>query len=332
MAAGGTSQTKNSASKAQALNGPATSEARGASDAPPTAAPRAALPAARVRLHVDQVVIGARLRPLNPAKVKALIVSYEETGALPPILTRPHDLSGDLPVVVLVAGLHRLEACREMGVPVDAMVRDMTDAEALLTEIDENLLGPDLNPLDRAVFINARLEAWAAKYPERASIAGGDIKPKRGRPTNSAKFAEFPTGMGFTDETAAEIGLSERSVRQALATFRGLAPDTRAALSGSWIAKNEGALRQLAGVADKAEQAAVLDVLLKGETKSVSDAVALAAGRQPVRATPTADDTWLTAFQKAFKSGTPSQKAMALHWLQGQRLPSGYRVTEEGGE
>ncbi|MFN3858384.1 MAG: ParB/RepB/Spo0J family partition protein [Caulobacter sp.] len=333
MAAGGVTSTKKQASTAKPMNGPQAAKARGAAASPPTpGGPARSLPSARMRLHVDQVKIGTRLRPLNPAKVEALIVSYEETGALPPILTRPHDLSGDLPVVMLVAGLHRLEACRRMGVPVDAMVREMTDAEALLTEVDENLLGPDLSPLDRAVFINARLEAWAAKYPDRATAADGQIAPKRGRPSKSAKFAHFSMGMGFTEETAGEIGLSKRSVEQSLAVYRGLAPAVRAKLPGTWIARSEGVLRQLANVADKTEQAGVLEHLLKGETKSVANAMALNAGNQPIQKAATPADAWMAAFEKHWKGAPATHKALALQWLQGQALPGGFKVKREGGD
>ncbi|MDP2258100.1 MAG: ParB N-terminal domain-containing protein [Caulobacter sp.] len=281
------------------------------------------MPAARMRLPAEQVVVGERLRPLSPAKVEALIVSFHEAGALPPILTRPVDLEGDLPVVALVAGLHRLEACRQMGVPVDCMVREMSDAVAQLTEIDENLLGPDLNALDRAVFIAARLPVWAAMNPDRVE---DDQKPKRGRPKNSAKFAHFPTGMGFTEETAVEIGLSRRSVEYALQVARGLTPATRAALAGTWVARNEGVLRQLAGVAEPDEQIAVAGELVSGRTKSVSEARAYAAGREPIKPAKTGVDEALKALEKLWKGAPRPHREAMLHWLAGQAMPAGWVV------
>lgn len=298
-------------------------EARVAASAPPDGGPaRSPLPAARMRLPAEQVVVGERLRPLNPAKVEALIVSFQETGALPPILTRPVDLSGDVPVVALVAGLHRLEACRRMNVPVDCMVRDMSDAQAQLTEIDENLLGPDLNALDRAVFVAARLPVWAAMNPDRVAP---DQQPKRGRPKNSVKFTEFPA-MGFADETAAEIGLSKSAVEKALQVARGLTPATRAALAGTWVAKNEGVLRQLAGVAEADEQIAVAGQLVSGRTKSVSDARAYAAGRTPIKPSESPADETLKALEKLWKGASPSAREAMLDWLAGQAMPPGWVV------
>ena len=332
MAAGGKSTP---ASKSQAVNGPAASEARGAADAPPVhgGPARSPLRAARMFLTWDRIRIGDRLRPLDKAKSAAMAVSIGEVGVLKPVLTRPVGQDDSGPIVELIAGLHRCDAARIAGhTGIDCMIREMTDAEARLAECDENLVHADLTAFERAVFVNARLEAWAAAFPDRATVQEGVVRAKRGRPEKGANLAQFPPGMGFAQETAVEIGLSERSVKQALAVFRGLAPDTRAALSGTWIARNEGALRQLAGVADPKEQAGVLQQLLEGATKSVSDAIALNAGRQPVRAQPTPNDVWLDSMSKAFKKATPAQKDLFLHWLSGQKLPAGYRLLKDGAD
>jgi ParB family chromosome partitioning protein len=282
-----------------------------------------------MRLDPDQVVVGDRLRGLSEAKVLALMVSHAETGDLPPIITRPLDLDGDRPTVKLVAGLHRHEACKRLGIKVDCMVRDMTDLEARLVECDENLLAPDLSPYDRAVFIQARLEAWAARFPGRFAASEGETRAKRGRPTNSARFAELsgaPSHMGFAAETAGEVGLSQRTVEAALTIFRGLKPATRAQIAGTWLAKNEGALRQLAAVTNPDEQAAVLQVLLAGKTKSIPDARAIAAGNTPIRANPTTTDDFLKEAKALWKKGGKSQREALLDWLSGQPLPNGWSV------
>lgn len=304
-------------------------EARGADSAPPTGGPaRTSLPAARHRLRPDQVIVGPRLRELNPEKVKALMVSREETGELPPIQCRLLGIDDDgLPIVRLVAGLHRLRACEALGVPVDCMVREMTDAEERLVEIDENLLGPDLNPLDRAVFVEARLRAWAERFPERVVVEGDQVKRKRGRPEKGDNLSQFPA-MGFAEETANEIGLSDKTVKRALQVARGLTAETRAAIANSWIARNEGALRQLSAVADPEEQAAVARELVSGRTKSVADARAYAAGREPIKPTTPSDEV-LRAFEKLWKAAPATVRDQMLDFLAGQSLPAGWRVERD---
>lgn len=311
--------------------GAAGAEARGADGPPPTRGlARTSLPPARYRLRADQVIVGERLRPLNPEKVKALMVSREETGELPPILCRLLGIDDEgAPIVRLVAGLHRLRACEALGVPVDCMVREMTDAEAQLVEIDENLLGPDLNPLDRAVFVEARLRAWGQRFPDRVAP---DQQPKRGRPMNSDKMSEFPIAMGFAEETASEIGLSDKTVRRALQVARGLTPETRAALANTWIARSEGVLRQLTAVSDPVEQAAVVRELVSGRTKSVSEAIAYAAGREPVEPAETPVDETLKALEKVWRAAPRTHREAMLNWLAGQALPKGWTITRGGAE
>lgn len=314
------------ASPDQASPLPVMAEARGVAIVPPERADpaRSPLPAARIMLDPDQVVVLDRLRPLNPDRVDALLVSYQDSGELPPIIVRPYDMDGEVPRFRLVAGLHRLEANRRMGLRVPATVRDLTDAEARIVECDENLLGPNLSPWERAVFIQARLEAWAARYPDRTREDGA---PKRGRPRNSEKLSEFPVTMGFAEATAGEIGLSDKSVRNALSIYRGLTPASRSQVGGTWLAKNEGALRQLAAVADAEEQAAVLKVLVEGKTKSIPDARAIAAGNEPIRTNPSATDDFLSEAQKLWKKAGKSQREALLDWLAGQALPPGWSIT-----
>lgn len=277
-----------------------------------------------MRLHVDQVIVGRRLRGLTEAKVEALMVSYQETEDLPPIITRPLFMVKDRVTVELVAGLHRLEACRRLGIPVDCMVRPMSDHQARLVECDENLLGPDLTPLDRAVFLDARLQAWAGRYPDRVKADGA---PKRGRPRKSESLSAFPPTMGFAADVAAEIGLTDRSIRNALTIFRGLTPATREGAAGTWLARNEGALRQMAAIADPADQAATLQVLLDGRTKSVADAQVIAAGGAPVKAAKSASDEALEGFKKGWKAASETQRGALLEWLQGQALPEGWEIS-----
>lgn len=298
-----------------------------------TPEPAPALPAARMRLPLANIRIGRRLRPLNEARAQGLATTVGEQGLLNAILTRQigFDDAG-LPLVELVAGRHRLRAVEINGEPrIECVIRAMTDAEARLAEIDENLMGPDLSPLERATFVAARLEAWAARFPERVAADKAALAPKRGRPKNSEKISEFPVAMGFAVETAAEIGMTDKTVRNALAIARGLTPATHAAIAGTWIGKAEGVLRQLAGVTDPAEQAAVVEQLLGGRTRSVSDARAHAAGRTPAAAVQTPVDETLKALSKLWKGAPKTHREAMLHWLQGQTLPAGWAITD-GGE
>ncbi len=291
--------------------------------------------AAWIALPVGSIIVGPRLWPVDPAHVANLKVAISETRWHGAILVRPLVDGDELgPRYQLVAGAHRLQAMKELGRPtIPCMIRPLSDDEALQIEIDENLVRRGVTPLERCEMISRRFEVWARRFPDRVVTDAEQAAPKRGRPSNSAKFAEFQNGvpdtMGFTAETAADVGLSKRTVEAAWTTVRGLPQGLRDQLRGSWIAKNEGVLRQLAGLSTPEEKAAVIDVLLGGQTKNVSDARALAAGNTPSRPAQTPVDETLKAFRKVWGAASPSARAAILHDLAGRSLPKGWVVKAE---
>lgn len=64
-----------------------------------------------VKVEIAKVYVPmARRKTLDPARVAALAEDILENGQKAPILVRP-----DADRLVLVEGLHRLEACRKLG-------------------------------------------------------------------------------------------------------------------------------------------------------------------------------------------------------------------------
>lgn len=279
-----------------------------------------------VDLDLALIEVGVRLRVVDHAFAEVLSVAMEESGQLTPVLVRP--VPGGR--YELVAGGHRHAAVRKLGwATVRAEIRTLSDAEARLIEVDENLIRRDLDPFERAVSIQARLEAWALRYPERAQAEKDSLRPKRGRPSNALTFGAFR--MGFAELTAAEHGLSRQTIGNALAVFRGLPRPLHARIAGTWVARSEGVLRQLAGLGDPAEQARVLEVLLRGDTRSVSDARAIVAGRTPSKPVRSASADALKAFRRVWGEASPSAREAILHDLAGRSLPKGWTVTPPEG-
>lgn len=284
-------------------------------------------------IPVYAISVGSRIRPVDPARVANLKVSIEENGWFGAIVVR--SLAGEEgePRYELVAGAHRLAAMRALkrpAVPALVMALDADQAEQI--EIDENLVRPDLPPLERAEMVERRRAVWLRRFPERATPTDA-AKPARGRPRNSDKLAQFdgaPPTMGFAEETAGEIGLSKRTVFRSLEIVRHLPADLRQRLHGTWVAKNEGVLRQLAALGDAEEQAAVAALLIEGRTKNVADARAIAAGKTPVKGGQSSIDEALKALQGAWKKAPPTVRAAFLEQLAGQPLPKGWLVSRDG--
>lgn len=295
-----------------------------------------ALPPARRRVRLDRIIVRDRLRPRDPTAVANLAVSMAENGQITPVMVRPVRMDGDDVWFELVVGGHRYDAALLNGwTHIDAMIQELSDAQALMMEIDENLVRRDLTPYERALFINARLQAWAQLHPGRVEQTAGTVTaPKRGRPGKGAKFAEFlgdtPATMGFAEETAADLGLSQRTVENAMAVARGLAPAVHAKVSGSPLGKNEGMLRQIAGVSDPAEQLRIVEALTDGRATKFVDAQVYAAGKTPTKAPETPVDLALKFFQKVWKGASQTHRDAFLHWLSGQSLPTGWTLVKGG--
>jgi len=300
------------------------------------------LPPARISTDPNRIVIGDRKRPANEAAVANLVVSFQEGAQHQPILIRPIAMDDSGVTYKLVLGLHRLLACQVLGRKVDATVREMTDDEAELAEIDENLVRSGLTPYERSKFLADRFKLWAATHPDRiaqdnaANIATLTPVPKRGRPAKTDKVSELlggaPATMGFATETAAETGFSDKTIRNALLIARGLSPAVHAKVSGSALGKNEGLLRQIAGVSDHDEQLRIVEALTDGRATKFADAQVYAAGKTPVKAPERPVDEAVKAFQKVWKAAPKTHRDAMLHWLSGEALPTGWNLVKGGAD
>jgi ParB family chromosome partitioning protein len=125
---------------------------------------------------IASIVIGERLRPLDPVWAAALgeIMAVEGQKDLIKICQLPgrNDFR-------LVTGLHRLEGGRLQGwKTIKAEIVDHAALERRLTEVSENLWRSILGPVDKAAFIaelNEVLRAKAGVDPAATSqqIAAG---------------------------------------------------------------------------------------------------------------------------------------------------------------
>lgn len=122
-------------------------------------------------MHSDNIQVSQRVRPLSESKVRELMESIRELGLLNPITVTDEGL--------LVAGYHRLEACRRLAaedeayaiVPVSFFEQDEKARQA---EIAENLFRNELSVLERAEHLALYLEGLGRSLPaeEQARALG----------------------------------------------------------------------------------------------------------------------------------------------------------------
>jgi ParB family chromosome partitioning protein len=221
-----------------------------------------------------------RLRRLNPDQVQALAQSIREIGLQSPISLRarptleamPYNHNGKLYSVV--AGEHRLEACRSLGwQEIPAIIVDLDDLRCQLWEIDENLARAELTELERAEHIRVRKFVYEQIHPETKN--GGD----HGNQHSGGKKRQNDK-LSFCQDTAEKTGLDRRTVERSVHRAEAIAPEVKDAIRDIPEIADKGAeLDALAAVAPE-EQKAAVEAVRSGQARNVREATRAAKTRQ----------------------------------------------------
>jgi len=213
-------------------------------------------------LAAEDIDVTGRLRPVSEAGVAAIMASIAEIGIVKDeVAVRRVRHQGNR--LVLMAGGHRVEACRRLGRKVPAKIWDCADDWARLVEIDDNLAGADLCALDHAIFLAERKRVYEKLHPETASW---------GLRGNQYKGKVVTDMMSFTTSTAEKFGLSERHVRRMIQSGTCLSPEDVAALRAAPKPVTLADLQQVAKTTSPGEHAAIVGALAQGAAKNAAEA------------------------------------------------------------
>lgn len=213
------------------------------------------------QINVNGIGYADRLRQLDHDNVARIASSMRQVGLINPITLRPQKGTG----YWLIAGLHRLEAAKQLGwESIPAIIVDTSDTEARLAEIDENLMRGELSAAERAIHIDKRKLLYEKMHPETqhgkapGSPSGGKV----------AKLATLGTER-FTADTAQKTGVSERKIQRDAS--RGEKIKNIAKVVGTSLDKGEelDALAKL----PKAKQDELINRAADGEKVSAKPAV-----------------------------------------------------------
>lgn len=178
-----------------------------------------------MKISIQDIKVGNRKRVANKQKVQDIAQSIKTLGLLNPITVTPK--------LELVAGLHRLEACRMLGLKkIDAVVKDFNRLKHELAEIDENLIRHELSIMEQGEMLLQRDQILEAMH----------LRAKNGRPKKGENNSPFLT----TAKMAREVGISERVAQQRKQIARSISPDVKDKLRGTVYANNAHGLMQLA--------------------------------------------------------------------------------------
>lgn len=220
--------------------------------------------ASKTSLPLAQIEMGHRLRPVSEAGVATIVASVREIGQIAnPVVVRQMRRKGET-VWIVLDGAHRLAAAVELGwdeVPV--RVFECTDDQARIMEIDANLAGAELNPLDTAVFLASRKAVYEKMHPEtKAGVAGG-----------LARQGLASDMMSFADVTAEKFGMSKRHVERLVAAGTRLGPDEVAKLRAAPRQVTLKDLQDIAKIKTATDRYGVVAALTEGRAKNASSAL-----------------------------------------------------------
>ena len=187
-------------------------------------------------ITIADVNIGERLRPVDTEQAKALAFTIGRHGLINPITVRstPAAKAGKF---TLVAGAHRLEACRLLGwEQIEAIVVKANSDEAEVLEIAENFFRNDLSAIDRAAFGERFRELWEKNV--------GPINSRKRREVG-ANLAPIFQGQ-FKDAVAKRLGVSPSAAKRLHRIATGIHPELRSILRGEPYADKESFLLKLA--------------------------------------------------------------------------------------
>ncbi len=177
----------------------------------------------------------------DPATIRELAASIQERGVLQPVLLRP---SGD--AFQIVAGERRYLAAREAGLErIPAIVRPLTDREALLIALIENVQRENLNPMDEARAYYRLATEYGLPHDEIGQQVGRD----RSTISNILRFNNLQADIQSLLETGS-LSAGHARALLALPNGRDQAELAKSAAAHGWSVRElEERVRRIGGAA-----------------------------------------------------------------------------------
>lgn len=261
--------------------------------------------------QIDPDVPG-RIGQFFPLRAEGLAARIGVDGQQTPILIAKSVARAKLPWR-LVAGWHRMEACRLLGRAVRAEIVTGSAEKLRQLQAAENLDRREMTALERAMFVAAVAEAAQARLRAKHGVAstqalGGMAKAARVNLTRAeyetahdravraekdaeSVAAEINTSYGWRGEVQDACGLNVEALKRSLRIYRGLVVPHRELmdrLRDHPIANNAKALLTLAGRNDPLRGRA-LEWLAEHPEATTADAALVALGAMESRGDREAD-------------------------------------------
>ena len=136
-----------------------------------------------MEIEIDKIkpFAGHPFKVIDDEKMQDLIESISESGVLTPVLIRPDQNDG----YEMISGHRRMHAAQKAGlITIPAIVREMTDDEAVIAMVDANIQREELLPSEKAFAYKMKMEAMRHQG-DRTDLTLGQNVPKFKRTTEA---------------------------------------------------------------------------------------------------------------------------------------------------
>lgn len=208
-----------------------------------------------MKIKIVEIKVGDNRREIDEANVANLMKSIREVGLINAITVTQGNK--------LIAGAHRLEACKRLGwAEIECNVAELDGLKAELAEIDENLIRHNLNHIDEGEQLLRKKEIYEMLYPETKAGAAGAKVTNEKRWGVATEESSAAMKKSFVDDSAEKMQLSPRRVRQKIQIARDLTPEVKAIVKERGIGMD--ASLELARIKEPGKQKEAAEKLAAG--------------------------------------------------------------------
>ena len=205
-----------------------------------------------MKIKISDIKVGENRREIDESNVLNLVKSIREVGLINPItIAKDHKL---------IAGAHRIEAYRRMGLAeIECTIVEIDGLKAELAEIDENLIRHNLNHIDEGEQLLRKKEIYEILYPEtkKNAVFKGN---QHMRPNDAGAVGQKKS---FVDDTAEKMQVAPRTVQKKIQAARDLTPEVKSIVKERGISEKNSL--KLARIKEPEKQKEAAEKLAAGE-------------------------------------------------------------------
>ena len=151
---------------------------------------------------------------LDDDRMKDLVQSIKDNGILNPVLVRPDEQDG----FEMISGHRRRHAAKLAGLTtVPAIIKEMTDDEAVIAMVDSNMQREEILPSERAFSLKMKMDAMRrqGKRTDLSQDAASESMERMTEKTSGTEFQKLEDSWS-REEVGQQAGISGRQVQKYL--------------------------------------------------------------------------------------------------------------------